>query len=97
MGWAVGRGDVGWEGVGGKGDGKNHRLGHLMSSHSTHTVANDTSQWEQAQVPTAQLAPSVGAIVSAVSLEGRQNAFHKSRPVNICDCLSKNWPCLHQN
>ena len=33
--------------------------------------------------PTAQVAPSMGAIVPAMSLEGRQNALQKSRPVNI--------------
>ena len=78
-------------GVGREGGGKNHPWGYSMSSHDTHTVANDTSvgqtnpgrQWEQIQVPTAQLAPSMGAIVPALSLEGRQNAPQKSRPVNI--------------
>ena len=40
-------------------------------------------QWEQAQVPTAQLVPSMGAIVLAMSLEGQQNVLHKSIPVNI--------------
>ena len=29
-------------GVGGEGGGKNHRLGHPISSHDAHTVANDT-------------------------------------------------------
>ena len=79
MGWAAG-----WGGMGG---GKNHRLGHPMSSHGTHTVANDTSgphsQWEQAQFPTTQLVPSMGAIVPAMSLESQQNALYKCRPVNI--------------
>ena len=42
MRWAVGWGGVGWGGVGGVGGGKNHRLGHPMSSHDAHTVANDT-------------------------------------------------------
>ena len=67
---------VGWGGVGG---GKNPHLGHPMNSHETHTVTNDTivghSQWEQIQVPTAQLVPSMSAIVPAVTLEGRQNAL----------------------
>ena len=39
-------GRVGWDGEGGGwggvGGGKNHPLGHPMSSHYTHTVANDT-------------------------------------------------------
>ena len=39
MGGGVGLGGVGWGGVGG---GKNHHLGHPMSSHDSHTVANDT-------------------------------------------------------
>ena len=39
MGWAVGRGGVGWRGVGG---GKNYPLGHPMSSLDAHTVVNDT-------------------------------------------------------
>ena len=33
---------MGWEMVGGVGGGKNHHLGHPMSSHDTHTVDNDT-------------------------------------------------------
>ena len=40
--WAMGWGGVGWGGVDGVGDGKNHCLGHPMSSHDAHTVANDT-------------------------------------------------------
>ena len=47
-----------------------------------HTSGPHT-QWEQTQFPTAQLAPSMGAIVPAMTLEGWQNAFEKSRPVNI--------------
>ena len=39
MGWAAGWGVVGQGGVGGI---KNLHLGHLMSSHDAHTVANDT-------------------------------------------------------
>ena len=35
------RGLMGWGGVGGVGSGKNHCLGHPMSSHDAHTVAND--------------------------------------------------------
>ena len=42
MGWAVGQVGVGREGVGGVGGGKNHTLGHPMSSHDAHTVANNT-------------------------------------------------------
>ena len=41
------------------------------------------SAWEQTQVPTAQLASSISAIVPVVALEGRQNVLEKSRPVNI--------------
>ena len=50
----------GMGGVGGVGGGKNHSLGHPMSSHDTHTVANNIctsrphSQWEQIQAPTVQ-------------------------------------------
>ena len=63
-------------GVGGVGGGKNHSLGHPMSSHDTHTVANNIctsrphSQWEQIQAPTVQLVLSMGPIVPAVTLEG---------------------------
>ena len=76
---------MGWGGVGG---GKNHHLGHPMSSHDTHTVANDIIlghivSGSKHPGPTAQLASSMVAIVPAVTLEGLQNAFHKSRPVNI--------------
>ena len=42
MGWG-GTGRGGWVGWGGVGGGKNHPLGHPMSSHDTHTVANDTA------------------------------------------------------
>ena len=35
------------------------------------------------QVPTVQLAPSMGPIVPAMTLEGWQNSLEKSRPVNI--------------
>ena len=66
-----------------------------MSNHNAHTVANNTSgphsQWEQIQVPTAQLAPSMDPIVPAVTLEGRQNALEKSRPVNIQHLIHWGW------
>ena len=42
MGWAAGRSGVGQGGVGGVGGGINHRLGHPMSIHDAHTVANNT-------------------------------------------------------
>ena len=38
----MGQGGVGRRGVGGMGGGKNHPLGHPMSSHDAHTVANNT-------------------------------------------------------
>ena len=41
MGGRAGWCGVGRGGVGGVGGGKNHRLGHPMSSHGTHIVAND--------------------------------------------------------
>ena len=56
---------VGWmAGQGGVGGDKNPCLGHPMSNHNAHIVANDTpvgdiDQWEQTQVPTAQLVPSI--------------------------------------
>ena len=77
-GWAVR--DVRWQ---------KHLPGTPMSNHDTHTMANDrpvghiASQWEQTQVPTGQMAPSMGAIVPAMTFEGWQNALEKSRPVNI--------------
>ena len=40
MGWEAGQGGVRQDGVGGVGGGKSHRLGHPMSSHEAHTVAN---------------------------------------------------------
>ena len=42
MGWAAGWGGVGQGGVGREGGGKNQPLGHSMSSHDAHTVANNT-------------------------------------------------------
>ena len=67
-----------------------------------HTVANNTSvghttsgphsQWEQIQVPTVQLAPSMAPIVPVVTLEGQQNALEKSRPVNIQHLI--HWECI---
>ena len=42
VGWVAGWGGVGWGEVGGVGGGKNYPLGHPMSSHDAHTVANDT-------------------------------------------------------
>ena len=42
MGWIAGWGGVGRAGVVG-GGGKNPYLGHHMSSHDAHTVANDSS------------------------------------------------------
>ena len=38
---------------------------------------------EQCQVMAPQLAPSRGAIILAVTSQGRQNALQKSIPVNI--------------
>ena len=66
-----------------------------MSSHDAYTVANNTSgphsQWKQIQVPTVQLVPSMGPIVLAVTLEGRQNALEKSRPVNSQHLIHWGW------
>ena len=42
VGWVAGWAGVGRGGVGGEGGGKNHCLGHHMSSHDAHTVANET-------------------------------------------------------
>ena len=83
----VGCDEVGWGGVEG---GKNLRLGHPMSSHEAHTVADDTpvghivsGRLGANPGPTAQLAPSMGVIVPVVTFEGQQNTLQKSRPVNI--------------
>ena len=81
-------------GQGGVGGSKNHPLGHPMghpmSSHEAHTVANNTpvghiasGSGSKYRSPTVQLVPYMGPIVPAVTLEGRQNALHKSRPVII--------------
>ena len=43
VGWAAGWGGTG--GVGGVGGGKKPCLGHPMSSHNAHTMANETHQW----------------------------------------------------
>ena len=72
-------------GVGVVGGVKNPCLGHPMSSHEAHTVANDTpvghivsGSKSRSPLPIWYL-----PIVPAVTLEGHQNALHKSRPVNI--------------
>ena len=74
----AGWGGVGQVGVSRVGSDKNLCLGYPMNRHDAHTVANDTSgpqsQWEQTQVPTAQLVPSIDAIVSVMTLEGQQTA-----------------------
>ena len=76
MGWEAGQCGVERRGVGGVRGGKNHPLGHPMSSHDAHRVANNIctsgphSQWEQIKTPTVQLAPSMGPIVPAMTLEG---------------------------
>ena len=99
-------GKVGWHGWSLVGGGKNHCLGHPISSHVAHTVANDTPvghtvSGSKSRSPTAQLAPSMGAIVPAMTLDGRQNALQKSKPVNIqhlthwgwidIECVCKLW------
>ena len=71
MGW----GEVGWGGVRG---GKNPGLGYPMSSHDTHTVANDTPVGTN---PGPH--DPIGAIFPVVNLEGWQNALQESRPVNM--------------
>ena len=59
----------------------------------TPSYAYDTNgpykQWEQIQIPTA-LASSMGAIVPAVTLEGRHNALQK-RSVNILNLVDWGW------
>ena len=42
MGGGAGWGGMGRGGVGGVGGGKNYPLGHPMSNHDAHTVANNT-------------------------------------------------------
>ena len=63
----------GWGRVG---SGKSLRLGHPMSSHDAHTVANDSSEprsrWDQTQ---PNWCPPRGAVVPAVTLEGWENAL----------------------
>ena len=89
VGWdGMGRGGMGWGGVGGVGGGKNHPWGHPMSSHDAHTVANNTlvghtASGSKYRYPLSNWRPPMGPIVPAVTLEGRQNALEKSRPVNI--------------
>ena len=39
--------------------------------------------WEQYQVPTAKLEPSIGTISPVVHLHGRKKALWRSRPVDI--------------
>ena len=72
-----------WDGWrGGVEGGKMPCLRHPMSNHDTYTVVNNIpvghSHWEQTLVPTAQLAPSMGAIVPSVTLEGQQMPFRKA-------------------
>ena len=69
------------------GGGKNHRLGYPMSSHGTHTVANDTIvghivSGSKLRFPLPNWHPPWVSLL-AVSLEGQLNALHKSKPVNI--------------
>ena len=73
---------LGWGCVGGS---KNFHLGHPMISYDAHTGNNalPVSQWKQTQFLTTQLAPSIGAIVPVLTLEGWQNALQESRPINI--------------
>ena len=49
------------------------------------------SQWKQIQIPTVELMSSMGPIVPAMTLEGRQNAVEKSRPVNIQHLIHWGW------
>ena len=76
----------GWDGQqGGLGDRKMPYLQHLMSSRDTHTqyTCEPQSHWEQTQVPTAQLVPSMGATVPSMTLEGQQHVLQKGTLVNI--------------
>ena len=45
----------------------------------------------QIQIPTFQSVPSMGPIVPAVTLDSRQNAIEKSRPVNIQHLIHWGW------
>ena len=83
MEWAAGQGGMGQGGTGGVGGGKNHPLGHPMSSHDTQTVANNTPVGHTASGSKYRSPLSNYPIAPAVTLEGQQNAHEKSRPVNI--------------
>ena len=62
MGGGAGWGGVGWGKVGGEGGAKNHPLGHSMSSHDAHTVANDTSVGQIASGSKSKSQCPVGAL-----------------------------------
>ena len=53
-----------------------------MSSHDAHTVANNTPVGADTG-PHCPIGAPMGPIVPAMTLEGRQNALEKSRPVSI--------------
>ena len=96
-GWDGRRGGVGWDELGRWRRrwqkplfGTPHEQPWCPHSGHWHT-SGPRSQWEQTQVPTAQLVPSMGAIVPAMTLEDRQNALEKSRPVNIEQLTHWGW------
>ena len=82
-----GAGQQGRMGQGGVGGGKSSCLGHPMSSYDAHTVANAMLVGHRVSGSKPRfrppIVPSIGPIVPVMTLEGRQNALQKSRPVNI--------------
>ena len=86
-GWA----GVGWVGLGGRWQKPPFGAPHEQPWCQHCGQCHNSGPRSQLQVPTAQLAPSMGAIVPAVSSEGRQNALHKSRPVNVSHLIHCEW------
>ena len=77
MGWVAGWGTVG--------GGEKLHLGHPMSSYDAHTVANVTPVGHivSGSEPRSPLPNWCPPWVPLFQPEGQQNAFQKSRPVNI--------------
>ena len=83
MGW----GGVEWNGWGGVGGEKKICLGRPMSSHDTHTVANDTPVNHRVSGSKPRLHCPIGVLhwchCSSCDFGRSENALQKSRTVNI--------------
>ena len=76
------RGWVGWVVA------KPSQLGHPWRGHDAsrtiaHAMFGQRGNGSNLEVPTTHLAPSIGAIVPVVTVEGQQNVPQESTPVDI--------------